>query len=856
MQRLPIKSTERGSDPVVYKKREVLDVPPVNTKAKLILKIVLIIFSVVAGTAVCTTVVYFAFLKKGDDSTSEDDNKKETESSGKYIQSLEKNRISYKCTDIVANCVECKEITGLRDLAANAGANDALTTIVCTSCDTGYYPIYNEEGTIIFCNKICETGSEELCKTCHTENQNQCGSCNNGHYMPSDDFSKSKCQKCSELIEHCEACYGSKHSIICTSCNSNYFLSREKNICEPLCVTGTNNYCKTCSPETNQCSTCNSGYYLPSDEENKSKCKKCSDINDKCQECIGTKDKVTCLSCKSGYIPLYNEKNEIIDCNMPCETGAGEYCKTCNTQLNQCSSCNNGYYLPNDDLYKLKCKKCSNIVTNCNECHGELYKVTCDSFEGTANCEGKTKCQTGPNEKCLECDYDKDQCKSCNKGYYLPSDDHYKLECRYCGYLIENCEECSGTMFNVVCSKCKSGYVLEYDEESKTKICKAEVIPPNPPAGGCVTGSGDKCLTCHETENICGTCNTGYLLVDGKCIVNYSMRGTYISEYPYEKVKLVHNLVSSNIKKLIIDGEEIESPSNYYNFPEPKVHEVYFLFKMPNWVDFTNVYANCDKMLTAEFTPLFNLSNAKSFNSMFSGCYQLRYIDVSAFDTRSLETASRMFTNCYQLTSIDISMWNFTKVYDLSEMFSHCYKLTSVDFSKIRVPKLSNADGMFVHCHSLISIDFSNIRTLNLRFIAQLFDNCRSLKYLNVLNIYTDQVIKMSSVFRNCSSLTSLDLSTFSSPSVNTLDSMFEGCSSLTSIDLKQFVTNKVSVMTSVFKDCTNLKYINMGKSTYRYTSDIYKGVPNGGTIVVHPNMVENAEKYLKSREWNIITPE
>ena len=41
--------------------------------------------------------------------------------------------------------------------------------------------------------------------------------------------------------------------------------------------------------ETNKFSTYNSGYYLPTDDENKSESKRCSDINDKYQEFYGTK---------------------------------------------------------------------------------------------------------------------------------------------------------------------------------------------------------------------------------------------------------------------------------------------------------------------------------------------------------------------------------------------------------------------------------------------------------------------------------------------------------------------------------------------------------------------------------------
>lgn len=385
MKKLPIKSTDRNdkvskSNDINNTSNEEKKLPPVKTKAKTILNVILISLAIIAGTAICTTIIYFGFLCENTEENQIGPN------SVLYAEKTKKtsnSKISYKCTDILKNCKECEEVIISNEKGAkNKTEKNSLSSIVCTSCDSGFYPIYNEQKIILFCNKQCETGDLDLCKTCDTENQNQCGECNFGYYLPIDEMIKSKCKYCSDLIENCEDCYGSKNKIECKLCKNNYFLSKEKNICEPKCEIGENNFCKTCNEENNECETCNPGYYLPTDEEDKSKCKKCSDINNKCEECYGTKDNIKCLSCNNNYIPFYNNKNEIIECNPICEIGDYELCKTCDKEKNKCSSCNEGYYLPEDDLYKLKCKKCSDIVKNCNKCHGEIYSVTCDDFNG------------------------------------------------------------------------------------------------------------------------------------------------------------------------------------------------------------------------------------------------------------------------------------------------------------------------------------------------------------------------------------------------------------------------------------------------------------------------------------------
>lgn len=522
MQKLPVKSTERkvvhNNLVSAYSRKDNLasnatSLASSSTKAKTILKIIIIIVSIAAGTAVCTSTIYFVFLKKteveeGTDSSSANENQQSTLTKEKSLKLMGNVIQNYKCTDIISNCRECKEIyendlnnenrvLAAKEKEVEEESPNPLSSIECISCNEGYYPIYVED-IILFCNKKCDTGEGKMCKTCHAENQNQCGTCNGGYYLPTDDMKKFECKKCSDLIENCEECYGSKSSIVCTACKNSYFLSKENNRCESLCTTGSDNLCKTCNTETNKCATCNSGYYLPSDEENQLQCKRCSDINDRCQECYGTKTSVKCLSCKSGYIPFYNNNNEIEECNLPCQTGSGNSCKTCDNVNNQCSSCNEGYYLPTDDLYKLQCKKCTDIVKNCKECHGELNSVTCDSFEGADKVNCGYICQTGKNELCLTCDNVLNQCSSCNIGYYLPTDSTFKLVCNRCDYLIDHCQDCYGSLSSITCIKCYDNYILSYN------TCKLNQM--------CETGPGEKCLTCDQEKQICSSCNEGYYL--------------------------------------------------------------------------------------------------------------------------------------------------------------------------------------------------------------------------------------------------------------------------------------------------------------------------------------------------------
>ena len=51
---------------------------------------------------------------------------------------------------------------------------------------------------------------------------------------------------------------------------------------------------------------CEEGYYIPTDDKKKKKCRKCLDEN--CAQCKGSKKVDYCISCKESYYLLYNKK--------------------------------------------------------------------------------------------------------------------------------------------------------------------------------------------------------------------------------------------------------------------------------------------------------------------------------------------------------------------------------------------------------------------------------------------------------------------------------------------------------------------------------------------------------------------
>ena len=121
-----------------------------------------------------------------------------------------------------------------------------------------------------------------------------------------------------------------------------------------------------------------------------------------CSNCVNNNGKYTCDECYNNYFLK--------------EIGEGKKCERC----------------PN------RCKICSN-ENNCTECE-EGYKL----IDGICN----YYCTIGSYSNCKTCDFsEKNRCKDCNTGYYLPNNSSTQSYCSYCG---SNSLSCYGSYNNIV----------------------------------------------------------------------------------------------------------------------------------------------------------------------------------------------------------------------------------------------------------------------------------------------------------------------------------------------------------------------------------------------------------------------
>ena len=235
----PDKTSEREINNIAVYKRGEKEVQEgkVSTKMKIIL-LLIIAFLVLCLVIAAVMFIYLKYVKKDKDNSSQ--------KPGYFLPTDDKNNY-YKCS--LSNCKECQ---------------GEINDNVCVSCLDNTIPVYGDNNSIISCKKAksgqgkCQIGTEEKCLTCDYSKA-ECASCNSGYYLPEDETTNIKCQKCS--IKNCEKCSGNKSSDICISCED-YALPIYENEKIQKCIIqiGDGPKCLTSDTNKNECLSCNLGY--------------------------------------------------------------------------------------------------------------------------------------------------------------------------------------------------------------------------------------------------------------------------------------------------------------------------------------------------------------------------------------------------------------------------------------------------------------------------------------------------------------------------------------------------------------------------------------------------------------------
>ncbi|EAR98213.2 surface protein with EGF domain and furin-like repeat protein, putative (macronuclear) [Tetrahymena thermophila SB210] len=274
---------------------------------------------------------------------------------------------NYICQPCPQNCLQCD-------------SNDT-----CKKCQDGFY-LYQKNQCLANCPDGNYNDSNNICQLCQQNcikcnSSGICSLCQDGFYLyknqqclkncPNNYYPDSQSKACQICMQNCELCSSSNQCNQCvqtfyllndsqclSDCPQNYFKDTQKNICTSCFLN-----CNQCN-DSHSCKVCSSGFYLLNglscvqncpDEyfENLSQgiCQLCS--TNFCQKC---NQQNKCLQCKNNY--FLKDTECVLNCgqgfqiqNNICIACKAKNCLGCDKQIDQCSSCLNGFELFKNDCY-------------------------------------------------------------------------------------------------------------------------------------------------------------------------------------------------------------------------------------------------------------------------------------------------------------------------------------------------------------------------------------------------------------------------------------------------------------------------------------------------------------------------
>lgn len=186
----------------------------------------------------------------------------------------------------------------------------------------------------------------------------------------------------------------------------------------------------------------------------------------------------------------------------------------------------------------------------------------------------------------------------------------------------------------------------------------------------------------------CGTC-TWTISDDGVLTVRPTSSSSgnldLGTKFTVDKTSWPWNSYRSQIIRIVLSGNITTS---------------YNIFGRTFTGDYDSIFADCINLTS--ITGIDSLKGAKFCGNMFYDCASIEEIDLSSFDTSSVQSMLSMFSKCAALSNVVLTGINTSNVTNFSFIFSGCESLASIDLSSFNTMSAENMTFMF-NATSLLS---------------------------------------------------------------------------------------------------------------------------------------------------------
>lgn len=323
-------------------------------------------------------------------------------------------------------------------------------------------------------------------------------------------------------------------------------------------------------------------------------------------------------------------------------------------------------------------------------------------------------------------------------------------------------------------------------------------------ASGTFTLNMPQCKSASSMFNNCSSLTTfnGKLLLPS--CTNFSsafnscddLQSVNLSKSNFNKCNNFSGIFSgcSDLTKIRMDEVDLDSATSLNFMSLSSIRELYMsraklksLSSLQGWYRNKNI----QKIVFSEV----NLNACLSTKSMFSGCTNLKSIDMNNFKTPVCTDMSSMFSRCLSVTSIDVSKWDTHSVQNMSYMFKMVNGyVTGEGGTRDPLAVLDVSDFDFSACTTLLEMfsgEYASSRNLKKVIVST------ESKAKSAPNVTTAQ-----QMFYYNFGMQEVVMDNFSIPACTTVQNMFTNCSGLKIVNISNFNTS----------GCTN--YSDMFSST------------------------------------------
>ena len=131
--------------------------------------------------------------------------------------------------------------------------------------------------------------------------------------------------------------------------------------------------------------------------------------------------------------------------------------------------------------------------------------------------------------------------------------------------------------------------------------------------------------------------------------------------------------------------------------------------------DLSDVFGILDKAKVIDISG-WDTSNVINMSYMFNRCTKLKkIIGIENLDVSKLKTTKIMFYGCKNLVELDLTNWNTISLENMSYMFCNCANLKIIkNIENWQLPNIKDVSYMFYYCAKL-DVDLSNWDLTNIK---------------------------------------------------------------------------------------------------------------------------------------------